>query len=386
MKIAIVSSGLLYDISSGVNGTQVQLHNLACGFCDTGMQVDYCAPISQYAIESLDLPYNLHSIAPSKSIIFWRSEIRDCQKVLRDIQPDVIYTRGRSQFLYACAQYARGNSIPLVWGTNGEDSCECWKMLKRLSSKPRSILSKVALFPLFAVQDCLIHNGMKNTTFVLTQTEHQNQRLQENLGKSGEIMPSYYHTVAEQDECHKRNRVLWLANLSRGKQPELFFDLAERCARLGNWEFVLAGGTSDAGYEATLRRRAESIPNLRMMGPIPFDETHGIFADCKLFVNTSKPEADGVPNVFIQSWLAGTPVLSLNHDPNGWISKKSVGVCANGDSLLFLSECISLLADPQRLQQLGKNAKVFALKSFANQATIDRYIGIFGDAIRKANE
>ena len=45
-------------------------------------------------------------------------------------------------------------------------------------------------------------------------------------------------------------------------------------------------------------------------------------------VLTSRHE--GMPNVFLEAWARGVPVLSLHFDPDGKIAKEGLGLCAEG--------------------------------------------------------
>ena len=55
-----------------------------------------------------------------------------------------------------------------------------------------------------------------------------------------------------------------------------------------------------------------------MLGPQPYGETMELIGRAVAVVNTSTFE--GMPNVFLESWMRGVPVLSLQVDPDGIIS------------------------------------------------------------------
>ncbi len=60
-------------------------------------------------------------------------------------------------------------------------------------------------------------------------------------------------------------------------------------------------------------------------GKLPVYETLARFDKSALFVNTSTKEGEGFPNTFIQAWLRGVPVLSLDVDPDGVVKKQHLG-------------------------------------------------------------
>jgi glycosyltransferase involved in cell wall biosynthesis len=171
--------------------------------------------------------------------------------------------------------------------------------------------------------------------------------------------------------------VLWLATLSPGKQPSLFIELAAALQEVAGWRFVLAGGTSDRAFLRELEQRASRLPALDLVGSVPFPETTALFARAALYVNTSRPDADGLPNAFIQAWLQGTPVLSLHHDPNGWIARHGLGFCARGNVGEMQRTCRALLSDPGRIEPMRSRCVAFARETFSNPRVIDTYLDLF---------
>ena len=97
----------------------------------------------------------------------------------------------------------------------------------------------------------------------------------------------------------------------------------------------------------------------------------------KIFVNTSLPDSDGLPNAYIQSWLSGTVVISLNHNPNNWFEKHKIGYCAHGDEKALKDYLKFLMNHPDVLVQMSKRAKIFAEETFANSEILDMYKKIF---------
>jgi len=45
-------------------------------------------------------------------------------------------------------------------------------------------------------------------------------------------------------------------------------------------------------------------------------------------INTSNFE--GFPNIFLEAWATGVPVISLNVDPGNVIKKRRLGICCEG--------------------------------------------------------
>jgi glycosyltransferase involved in cell wall biosynthesis len=376
MRIAILADSWLFDPAVAVNGTQVQMFHLASALRRRGHEVHYLALTrDRSAMKGLPEGIRFHWIERPVTATSWIRDLNDYRDALDRIRPDALYQRGRSHLTWIAARWARAHGSPFVWGSNGEDACDFWKHVKRIRASRRSGLRKALLYPLAAARDLLVHGGIRRATGVVTQTRSQAERLRRNYGRDGLVLPSLFEGGGGGPGA-KEPFALWLASLSDAKQPGLFLDLARGCADLVRWSFLLGGGTPAAAYRE-LAARATGLPNVRMLGAVPFDESHALYARASLFVNTSRVEADGLPNSFIQAWLHGTPVLSLHHDPNGWIEGEGLGLCARGDTRRFLAGARALLADDGLRAAMGARCARFARETFAAEETIDAYVTLF---------
>ena len=377
MRIAILADSWLFDPLTMVNGTQVQMYHLASAFRRRGHEVHYLAATrDRGAIGKLPDGIRFHWIERPVTAVSWVRDLNDYRDALDRIRPDALYQRGRSHLTWVAARWARAHGCSFVWGSNGEDSCSHWKHVKRLRSSGRSPLRKAALLPLAAARDLLVHTGIRQAGGIVTQTRTQTESLRRNFGRDGIVLPSAFE-AREGGSGAKERTVLWLASLSQAKQPELFLELAARCSDLAGWRFLLGGGTRVDGYRSWLQFRAAKLPSVQLLGAVPFAESDAVYARASLFVNTSRPDGDGLPNSFIQAWLHGTPVLSLHHDPNGWINGRGLGLCACGDKERFLAGGRALLADTELRTAMGKECVRFAKATFAAEETIDAYLALF---------
>jgi glycosyltransferase involved in cell wall biosynthesis len=253
-------------------------------------------------------------------------------------------------------------------------------MVRHLHIARKSLGRRMLLWPYMLTQDLLIHRGIRGAHAVINQTAYQRRRLKFNFGKDGVILPSFFPPPPSAANPCKEKEVLWLANLSPGKQPEAFIRLARLCRGFTDWKFILVGGTPNQTYWETICKQSANVPNLELVGPVAFEDTGSYFARASLFVNTSQPSADGLPNAFIQAWLHATPVLSLQHDPNGWIQSNGLGFWASGN-LSNLEEAIrSCLQQPDRIRAAGEICRRFAQETFASEQIIDAYLEIFEPA------
>jgi len=375
MKIAILAEAWLFDDSYHITGTQVQLHNLAGAFAERGVEVHYISTTGDKTKPGTEQTNGVtfHWLQTDNQVLGWKKNMLLYRKILEGIHPDALYVRGRNVFQYVAGRYAHKNNKIFVWGTNGDDGAEFWKNTRRLLASSKSLEKKILLLPLKIFEDRYINSGMQMPTFIVNQSVQQQGSTRTILHKEGIVLPSYFLPVDNQ--IKKENLILWLANLSQGKQPEVFIKII-RDLDMQSWKAVLGGGTTDAIYESKIKNLISGLP-IQLAGKITFRDSQSFYQKARLYVNTSKTGSDGLPNAYIQSWLSGTPVLSLHHDPNNWLNERGIGFCAHGDFLLMKRKLHELINDPMQIEVMGNKAREFAEKEFSDPKIIDTYIRLF---------
>ncbi|MFT6946114.1 MAG: glycosyltransferase involved in cell wall biosynthesis [Vicingaceae bacterium] len=375
MKLAILAQAYLLDPIITINGTLVQLYNLSHGFAKAGVEVHYIAATKNANKPQREVVNGIHFywIYTKGGILDWHKDMKKYKTILEAVKPKAVYVRGRNVLQYVAGKYAEKHHINYVWGTNGDDSAELWKNVKRLKNTNKSLVKKIALWPLKAFEDSYINKGMKLTSTIINQSVHQQKETKRLLDKYGIVIPSFF--LRAEHQFKKENTILWLANLSPGKQPDLFVRLMNECSQEG-WNAILGGGTSDKNYEDEIRSSIEKDA-ISMKGQIEFEDSFEFYQSSKIYINTSQPEADGLPNAYIQSWLNGTVVLSLHHDPNRWMETYNIGFCSHGDFEALKVRLQQLINTPEELQVMSDNAIAFAKETFANQAILDEYVKLF---------
>ena len=82
-------------------------------------------------------------------------------------------------------------------------------------------------------------------------------------------------------------------------------------------------------------QRLKSFDNVTLTGRLSHEETIRQISGSKALISTSPME--GFPNIFIEAWACGIPVLSLYVDPGGVIKKEGLGKTADGNLTSLLS-------------------------------------------------
>ncbi len=375
MKLAILAQAWLHDKTATINGTLVQLHNLAIAFAERGVEVHYIATTRDKTKPGTEQSNGIifHWLQTDNKVLAWKKNIPLYRKTLEKIEPDALYVRGRNVSQYIAGRYAHKNNKIFVWGTNGDDGAEFWKNTRRLLTSPKGSGKKILLMPLKILEDRYVNSGMKMPTFIVNQSVQQQECTRRNLHKEGIILPSFFLPVDNQ--IKKENLILWLATLSPGKQPEVFIQMI-RELDMQSWKAILGGGTTNATYESKIKNLISGLP-IELAGKITFRNSQSFYQKAKIYVNTSKPDSDGLPNAYLQSWLSGTPVLSLHHDPNNWLNEKGIGFCAHGNYDRLTQKLQQLINEPSQINEMGRNAQQFAEGTFSNAAIIDKYFNLF---------
>ncbi len=110
-----------------------------------------------------------------------------------------------------------------------------------------------------------------------------------------------------------------------------------------------------------LKQKANDIGNITFIEKVPFNEIQDYFNKAKLFVNTS--DYEGFPNTFLQSAQAKTPIVSLNVNPDNFITEKECGIFADGDFNKMVEETKKLLQNEFKLENKGENCLNYLKKN-----------------------
>ena len=216
--------------------------------------------------------------------------------------------------------------------------------------------------------------AVRNADGRVAQSTHQQELLATGYDADSTVVPNGYPATESVRPPTEREGFLWVGRLDENhKRPHLFLELAER---LPESEFTLIGPVdTDNEYQKRIRDWAARLPNVSFLGGVNPWEIHIHYRNAIALVSTSAYE--GFPNVFLEAWRQGTPVVSLDVDPGRYGIPDDV--CANGnlDTLeRFLSD---LQTDTTYRTQLASNAHELFTAEFEMSTVATQY----GDAIER---
>ncbi|MDD2305490.1 MAG: glycosyltransferase [Prolixibacteraceae bacterium] len=108
--------------------------------------------------------------------------------------------------------------------------------------------------------------------------------------------------------------------------------------------------------------------NVILKGRMNHEETLRLIANSKGLINLSNFE--GFPNIFLEAWATGVPVISLNVNPGNVINKYNLGLFCDGN-LNKMKTCIEL----EETQDIDKNRLISYVSEFHDfNSAADRFL------------
>jgi len=224
----------------------------------------------------------------------YTSVLRVLKNVLVEIKPDIIYTRSYSSWGGISSRLAKENNIPHVWSIAYDDDVKRTKM-KSLIRRPLDILDNY-----------YSNLSFKNATEIISQ----NKDLKRYGIKSQLITQST--TISNYNEINKAFdtlNIVWVANFRPIKQPNLFIELARIFENSTEINFIMIG-SPDKEYSNLAKEADKFMSNFKYLGQLSNEIVNHYLNKSHILVSTSKGE--GFSYTFVQGWMRGVVVLSLN--------------------------------------------------------------------------
>lgn len=124
--------------------------------------------------------------------------------------------------------------------------------------------------------------------------------------------------------------------LDKRKGIAEFFELVQRSP---SHRFKVIGPPRDKTGK-TCYEKLKTFHNVSLLGELNHSDTLYHIGNSKALISTSPME--GFPNIFIEAWAYGIPVLSLFFDPGGVIKEEGLGEVAHGNLDKFVNSLNSV--------------------------------------------
>jgi glycosyltransferase involved in cell wall biosynthesis len=237
-------------------------------------------------------------------------------RYLKTIDPDVIYQRVACYQTFVAALYAKKHRKKMVWHISHDLD------VKPLEIKiNRNFLSRY-------IEKKMVEYGIRDSSHIIAQTKSQSKKMHNYYGRSANVViPNFNKIPSNQTKKGKNINVVWIANLKKFKQPEIFVELAADLHSITGARFFIAGKQQGPKrWWKKLNEKIESTAGLYYLGVLTQNEVNNLLERSHIAVNTSKYE--GFSNVFIQAWMRSVPVVSLEANPDSILTNEKIGFCS----------------------------------------------------------
>ena len=269
-------------------------------------------------------------------------------RALRAIGPQVIYQRVAGGYTGICALYARRHRARMIWHVAHETD-----VTPQTLDAGRNFLRR-------RLEKWSVEYAIRRADRIVVQTRDQGALLSRHYGRQADAVIGNFHPEpAEAIDKSGPPTVVWIANLKRWKQPEVFVRLAQSLRDMEGVQFVMLGEAPSGSQHwcEMLMQSIQVTPNLTYLGHRAQDEVNKVLARASVFVNTSVHE--GFPNTFIQAWLRNAVVVSLTVNPDRVLETQGVGIHAGTEA--GLTQAVrTLLTNPAERAGYAERARAYA--------------------------
>ena len=222
---------------------------------------------------------------------------------------------------------------------------------------------------------------------ILTQTCQQQQMLIEHFSCDSKVVFNVINPQRIGGKCQSldfENRdidVLWIGNFDPRKSMDIYLSLSDSLRDL-NFGVIGDIHPDHIEYGEIITKKIYESGNIINFGHVNPDDIGKYLSRSKILVSTSQPSEEGVskegfPNVFLEAWYLGIPVVSLYSNPSGLLDSEEIGVlCSDKYDAIQVIERLN--GDQNRWQQMGLKSREFSSKrditNFDNRKTVIKEI------------
>lgn len=292
---------------------------------------------------------------------FFYPRTTDIVGLLRRVSPDIVFIQTASIQVLAGALYAKLFGKKFVFAGASDPDFK----LGRLPDLPPQ-------------HTWFYRLGLRGADAIIVQNLAQMRMLKENFGREGHLIQNGYEEPLAAVASPK-GYVLWAATVKQLKRPDLFIELARR---LPDRRFVMVGGSSvetpeAKAYADRMSATAKEVPNIEVVGHVPFAEVGRYFDRAGVFVNTS--DYEGLPNTFMQSWIRGIPTVSFVR-PESAPGVTGTLACADLEEMVGTVE--RLTGDESQWRLASDACRRCFQSHHTMEGTVERYRAVFSSVLQ----
>ena len=287
------------------------------------------------------------------------SYLFDVYSQLKKIEPDVIYHRNLSPFLFVATEYAKSRNIKTILHISASKDVERF----RLWARDRSLLK--------GIDDYFKYRGLKQVKLIIAQTYEQQFELQKNYGRKSVVVRNMVEQVPSVNPKNKEQIIVWIANVKPIKNPLQYIELSNALADTG-YRFLMIGRPPSGKFGEEFHKRI-ARSKIEYLGERTMTEVENILEKAKILCCTSY--AEGFSNTFIQAWARQVPVVSLYVDPDQILMKEKIGIkSASFDE--FVRSVNVLMQDQFLRDEMGKRATEYVKHNHSIEINLNKILSV----------
>ncbi|MHC4500329.1 MAG: glycosyltransferase family 4 protein [Planctomycetota bacterium] len=343
------------DVEEVFGGAEVDLYFVATELVkDRNFDVSFIT--ADYGQEKCE---TIEGIKVIKSVDFQKNALHGAIRfwqALREADAEMYMIKTISPGMFLLALFCQLKSKAFLYRTSNTNSCDGTYL------RQHPLLGRIYKW------------ALRSAKIVFVQNRTDKDSLERTTSVTSVVIPNG-HRLKQLTE-DKRDTILWIGRSAQIKKPEIFTELVKTMPA-ERFTMICQKATGDNRYERLIAR-TRNLENLELIERVGFGETDSYFQRAKVFVNTS--EAEGFPNTFIQACYCGTPILSLNVNPDGFLDEYDCGICCGGDFNKFVNS-LKLMLKENRHKQMGINARKYVQQHHNITKIAEKYKDLFGELV-----
>jgi len=350
----------LYDLAHGrAGGAERQMALLANALANRGRRVAHVVyPVADPAPRPEEL--TLVTRRPNENDHGLGGRLREARliwRALAEADASVVVVRTGTPVVGLAALYCRTHRRSLIFSSaNNSDFT-----LERLGDRRH--------------RNLLYRLGVRLADRVVVQSADQTELARRAFPRLTQIVeiPSFAES-APGDDPATPEAFLWAGRLVDYKRPQLFLDLARAVPEARFRMVAVPDSPGGVVLREKLRVAARELTNLEVLDAMPHGRLLELVDRAVAVVNTARLE--GMPNVFLEAWARGVPVLTLDFDPDGVVGRERLGLAAAGSWDGFVDGARAMWGERADRAELRERTRAYVRAVHSVDAVTDRWLEV----------
>jgi glycosyltransferase involved in cell wall biosynthesis len=347
------------DISGAIKGTtigggELQMALLAKSLAKEGHEVVIIDPYSKesFVTEEGIQVFNIPGWNKGLPVIrmFW-NRIPALYKLLVKQKADYYYVRMRSYLnliSYMASRKAKGKFLQAV-----ASDIDLLSLRDKYKYEYKANFRAYKYFSHHLPNDIIFKYLLKRADFIVLQ--HTGQVIKMRIRGKKVMFPNILdHQNLPVADGEPGQYLIYVGSLTMLKGADKLYDIVNA---LKIAEPVMIVGQPNDSHAKPIFEKLKELRNTDAKGRIQHSDTLKLIANAKALINTS--DFEGFPNVFLEAWSMGIPVLSLKVNPGKIFDKYQLGMCFGGDVAKMKEYINTNRAIPSQKEQMLSYVREF---------------------------